>query len=446
MSKVICDVCGTTYPDTAAQCPICNSANKAQNQTAAGGEGGENIAAGYEHTRGGRFSKQNVKKRARPGAEPKRRDSNHSEEEPSSTGLIVVVILLLIAIISVLIYIGVHYFRSSTDLPDDTKGNSVHQTDGDPTPSGTEDDGQIPCTQIKLSGAIVELFAANDTHTLVVQLEPLDTTDKLTFTTSDPSVATVSADGIITAVGGGEAIITAQCGNASANCTVKCSFGQATEPKPTEPKIELKMEWRTPYTDKTTGYADTTLKNYGTQWKAYKDSINVNPAEVEWTSDNPAVCTIEKGIVTVVGNGTTKIHAKYGDVIYTCIVRCKVENAPTEPKPTEPEVTEPADPNAPTDPNATEPAPTEPAVYTISKTDVTLWTEGTALEKAFTLLLEDANGKTVDVVWTCTNACVTIEGNKITAVAAGTCEVKTTHDGKVHTCVIRVYQGAPNAQ
>ena len=23
MSKIICDICGTTYPDTAEQCPIC---------------------------------------------------------------------------------------------------------------------------------------------------------------------------------------------------------------------------------------------------------------------------------------------------------------------------------------------------------------------------------------------------------------------------------------
>ena len=26
MSKIICDICGTAYPDTAAECPVCGCA------------------------------------------------------------------------------------------------------------------------------------------------------------------------------------------------------------------------------------------------------------------------------------------------------------------------------------------------------------------------------------------------------------------------------------
>ena len=37
MNKIICDVCGTDYPETAAQCPICGCAS-AGAQTAAGKE------------------------------------------------------------------------------------------------------------------------------------------------------------------------------------------------------------------------------------------------------------------------------------------------------------------------------------------------------------------------------------------------------------------------
>ena len=41
MNKVICDVCGTAYPETASVCPICNSARKNVEQTAAASTTGE---------------------------------------------------------------------------------------------------------------------------------------------------------------------------------------------------------------------------------------------------------------------------------------------------------------------------------------------------------------------------------------------------------------------
>ena len=38
MSKIICDVCGTSYPETAAACPICGCARpNSTNQVSADG-------------------------------------------------------------------------------------------------------------------------------------------------------------------------------------------------------------------------------------------------------------------------------------------------------------------------------------------------------------------------------------------------------------------------
>ena len=51
MSKVICDVCGTAYAETAAQCPICGSAKASANQTEAGAQQGSQTAAGYTYVR-----------------------------------------------------------------------------------------------------------------------------------------------------------------------------------------------------------------------------------------------------------------------------------------------------------------------------------------------------------------------------------------------------------
>ena len=60
MSKVICDICGTSYPETATQCPICGCVRPAES-TAVSDSDREH--QGYTYVKGGRFSKANVKKR-----------------------------------------------------------------------------------------------------------------------------------------------------------------------------------------------------------------------------------------------------------------------------------------------------------------------------------------------------------------------------------------------
>ena len=64
MSKVICDICGTAYPETATQCPICGCARDNVTQTPAADAtqktDGE-AAGGYTYVKGGRFSKSNVR-------------------------------------------------------------------------------------------------------------------------------------------------------------------------------------------------------------------------------------------------------------------------------------------------------------------------------------------------------------------------------------------------
>lgn len=60
-----------------------------------------------------------------------------------------------------------------------------------------------------------------ETATLTATVLPEDTEDKtITWTSSNELVATVSADGTVTAIAEGTAVITATCGDASAECTV----------------------------------------------------------------------------------------------------------------------------------------------------------------------------------------------------------------------------------
>ena len=59
MDKIICQVCATEYPATAAQCPICGYAKPAAPKAPVN----DRADGGYQYVRGGRFSSENVRKR-----------------------------------------------------------------------------------------------------------------------------------------------------------------------------------------------------------------------------------------------------------------------------------------------------------------------------------------------------------------------------------------------
>ena len=361
MSKVICDVCGTTYAETATQCPICGCARKSVAQTGAGSaQSGDGSSSAY--VRGGRFSKGNVRKRNRTGKEPERRTAaapapkaqsdtrparrttaERKEEESGSVskGLVAVVIILLLAIVAVTAFICVKFLLPSGNTdPTDGPGASTAPSNNATNPSSSAP-ADILCTGLTLSGSTIEFSEQNNGWLLNVELEPADTTEAVAFTSSDETVATVDQNGYITAVGGGQAVITVTCGSVSAECTVICSFGQTTEPTtPIDPSFVF--EFNTRYVDKDSGKHDVTIDGPGKTWRAYKTGMAVSPEDIIWTVDDPAICSIDNGIVTAIAPGKTEIHAQYGDKIYSCIIRCswtvEEETEPTEPaEPTEPE-------------------------------------------------------------------------------------------------------------
>ena len=432
MSKVICDVCGTAYPETASVCPICNSARKNVEQTAAASTTGEAENSGYAYVKGGRFSKQNVRRRGKSNSAPVRRH-DRDEEEPSNVGLVIVVILLLLAIVAVVFYIGVHFFGQ--DNSGDPSVTPPVVTDPTTTDAPTDPtNADVPCQSIQLSNKVIEFTNEGESWTLEVAVNPISTTDVLMFASSDESVVTVDSDGTIRAVGGGQAIVTVICGQIVDTCTVTCSFGEVTEP--TEPTTGVFFfEFNTSYTDSSTGYGDTTLSALGATWRAYKKNLTVPLDEITWISDNPNVAKIVDGIVTAVGPGKTLIHAQYNGVTYTCIVRCNFTVDPVAP--TDP--VEPTDPADPTEPgeggeNTEATEPTEPAVtYVISKTDVTI-----AVGETFKLTLSDSLGFTQDVTWEADGTGVSINGNKITGVYSGKFLVYVTIDGVTYSCIVRV--------
>ena len=439
MSKIICDVCGTTYAETATQCPICGCARKSVDQT--GADSTKSIdSSSYAYVRGGRFSKSNVRKRNRTGkdferrsaaapapapkaqneARPARRTTAEKKEENNGSvnkGLVAVVIILLLAIVAVTAFICVKFLLPSGNTnPTDGPGISTapSTTVQDPTESTA---AGIPCVGLTLSGSTIEFSEQNNGWLLDVEVEPADTTETVVFTSSDENVATVSQTGYITAVGGGQAVITVTCGSAKAECTVICSFGQTTEPTtPVDP--EFVFEFNTKYIDEYSGKYDTTIDGAGKTWRAYKPSMTVAPEDIIWTVDDPSICSIDNGIVTAIAPGKTDIHAQYGGKTYTCIVRCSWEVE---------EETEPTEPSE---------GGEETVTVSISKEDVTLHISS---DNSFTLRLQDSNGNVLEVEWKAeTEGIVTIEGNKITGVAVGTTKVSTTYEGVTYPCIVRV--------
>ncbi len=421
MSKMICDVCGTTYPETAAQCPICGCAKNTTQQTAAGEQTPGD--APYTYVKGGRFSKANVRKRYQPGAAPERRVAK--ERQPKKEGgdntnkiLAIVIVVLLLAIAAVLVYMGVRVFFPNLGQPAADPTESTQQTeDKDPT-GGTESMPlEVPCAGLELTKTTIEFIKAGDGYLLAAILSPADTTDTVTYTSGDPAVATVTDTGMVTAVAGGQTTITVTCGSQTAQCQVICSFGDVTAPteEPTTPAVTVPEG----YTLKLRHDDITMSTRYpGPEALFKKDSkFGIKATDITWTVDDPTVAAVdEKGVVTAVGKGNTWVHATIGDQKASCKVIV-----------------------------AFDPKPETEQKYKLSHTDVTLYVNGNTQESSFRISLTDKDGVNVEAEWTVSHeGYVSINNRNIKAVKVTSelpqkaVTITATVDGETYTCIVRV--------
>ena len=119
------------------------------------------------------------------------------------------------------------------------------------------------------------------------------------WSSSDESVATV-ADGVVTAVGGGEAVISAQFGSKTLSCKVWVSSA-VTAVTLNEHEVDF---------DK----GESRQLSY----EMGPDDINV-PLEVSWSSTDENVLTVdENGLVTAVGGGKASIVLNVNGVTDVC--------------------------------------------------------------------------------------------------------------------------------
>lgn len=350
MSKIICDVCGTSYPDSATHCPICGCVRSigvgmlhAQNRDAKTADNST-----YTYVKGGRFSKSNVRKRnnAQPikvvsgnkkknpvnPVEPEKTVKQETaaesgkQEKKTGKGLVAAVIILLVAIMLVVVFISVMFFFPALIGKDNL--NDIVSTIGtedpantSPVPTTEATQPVVPCTGLTISKATAEFHTTTDVLLLDVTTQPKDTTDSVSFSSDNEAVAKVDNDGKIEPVGNGQAIITVVCGEITAQCRVTCDLSDVpqTQPTDTQPAQTQPSESNAFQLNRD----DFTLSGKGDSWVLYNGSIP--KSSISWKSDNEAVATVENGKVVAVGPGTTTIRAEYNGTKCSCIVRCSFQ-------------------------------------------------------------------------------------------------------------------------
>ena len=341
MSKVICEICGTTYQDTAECCPICGCPRDMSGNVSDDDFVMDQMPA---LNKGGRYSSGKKKKEIfdfdeqsddfpEPENEPYSSDPEDDEdnydEQPREHNTAVVVILtaLIVILLAGTAFLFFRYLLPNLHGVKDAA--PTVQTEQPVQTEAATTEFRIPCQDLSLPGGAAELTQPGYYFLLNVVVIPENTTDELVFTSGDESVATVDANGRITAVSEGKTVIYITCGDKQLTCPVTCQFEAETEPSTeatvaaqteatvqtepveTKPQVELKL-------DRT----DMRLQvGYSTQLKLV-DCGDLKPEDVEWSVEHAYIAKVENGYVTALQSGTTEITAKYGDQTVKCIVRC----------------------------------------------------------------------------------------------------------------------------
>ncbi len=150
-------------------------------------------------------------------------------------------------------------------------------------------------TNITLNKTSVSLNKG-ETAELSAAVEPTDAADKsVTWSSSDESVATVDENGHVTAINGGEAVITVSSkdgGNVSATCNVTVIVKHAV----TGVRLDNNS------LSKTKGEIVTLT--------ATVEPSDASNTDVTWTSNNPDVASVSKETITAEGSETATITAK----------------------------------------------------------------------------------------------------------------------------------------
>ena len=260
----------------------------------------------------------------------------------------------------------------------------------------------IPVKSVSLDQTETALKIGESTA-LKATVLPENASDKTVgWSTSDKTIATVDGNGLVQAVGEGQAIITATTkdGSKTANCTINVKKPIVAVTGVTLDKNEAALKiGETATLAATVAPADATNKN------------------VSWSSSDEAIATVKDGVVTAVaaGKATITVTTEDGQKTAECVVTV------SEPEPVVVPVTN----------------------VTLDKNEAALKIGETATLAA-TVAPADATNKNVS--WSSSDeAIATVKDGVVTAVAAGKATITvTTEDGqKTANCMVTVSEPEP---
>ena len=260
--------------------------------------------------------------------------------------------------------------------------------------------GPVAVTGVTLNKTSLTLEAGQD-ETLTATVAPSNADNKdVSWSSSNPSVASVDQTGKVSAISAGTAIITVTTadGNKTAICNVT-----VTAPAAQIPETAISLD-----ATATVGIGSTI-----TLVVTYTPADANQGKAVTWTTADAGIAIVNNGVVTGVSAGTVAITA-----------------------------------TSTTDPSIT--ATCNVTVQAIAVTDVSLNKSSLNLQiggnETLTATVAPANATNKNITWESSNTAVaTVNNGKVTGVAAGTATITvTTVDGnKTATCTVTVTAGTP---
>lgn len=308
MAMKRCPICGENYSDTYKSCPFCEEEAALQrgNQLRRGGRGG------------------------------KRASSGNKRGQPNLLSPILVILILIMAALLVYLLFG-------DKIADQLAGNQEDPGTEEVTPApptldenededttapeaGTDTDDQDDGEGTGDTAEETDLTALPETLTMSylgapkteftmsvgddsIPLTASGGSGSYTWSSSDESIATVDADGKVSAVSAGQATITVTDGSGKGTCMVRVKGGTSSGQTTTTPSGSAPKLSSTDFTTRVGG-PDVQLKVSGTT------------SSVTWASKNTGIATVSgSGVVKAVSAGTTTITATVDGKVLECIVR-----------------------------------------------------------------------------------------------------------------------------
>lgn len=244
----------------------------------------------------------------------------------------------------------------------------------------------IPVESVAISKHELELFIGSK-DTLSAKVSPENATfPEVTWTSSDESIASVSRDGVVSAIKLGSCTITATAGEKQDVCqvTVKPIPVSSISIKPTSCKM---------YVGGTQVLQVTVLPE------------NATDKTVTWSSDDTSVAKVSDGTITAVGLGTCTITARAGEKSANCQVEVENNFVPV-------------------------------TSISLDQTSMTL-VVGDSGTLTATVLPTDASNPAVS--WSSDDTSVaTVSDGTVNAISVGTCTITATAGNRSATCYVTV--------